>query len=60
MLVLLPLEALASADVLPSGKEKVVCLSALNPANQFERMVWVTAELPVPEMLCMRWRDPMW
>ena len=23
-------------------------------------MVWITAELPVPETLCMRWRDPMW
>ena len=57
---MLPLEALVSADVLPSLKEKVLCLSTLNPENQFERMVWITAELPVPEPLCMRWRDPMW
>ena len=57
---MLPLEAVASAEVLPSLKEKVVCLSALNPDNRFERIVWITANLPVPEVLCMWWRDPMW
>jgi hypothetical protein len=57
---MLPLEAIVSADMLPSLKEKVLCLSTLNPENRFERMVWITAELPIPEMLCMKWRDPMW
>ena len=57
---MLPLEALGSADMLPTLKEKVLCLSTLNQENQFERMVWITAELPIPDMLYMKWRDPMW